>query len=285
MRKRPRLNNNSSIETSPEKSDDDATTHLSITPEVIRDIIRTELRSLLTTDIRNIVQESVRAELKDISSELSQMKNCLEFTSKQYDDMQLVFEEKSKQIDQLQKEYNNMIPIVKDLTLRLNQMEQHARSSNIEILNLPEYKSENLNVTVKQLCKVVSCPLKENEIVMTTRIAKQNPEGTRPRSIVVKLSSPAVRDEILAAVINFNKANQTDKLNTAHLGVAGDKKPVYVAEHLAPHNRTLHHATRMAAKEKNYKFVWVRNGRIFAKKNETSERLLIKNMDSLLKLI
>lgn len=285
--KRPRKgsNNNSSIESSPEKSNDKATHQPVITPDLIRDIVRTELRSLLTTDIRKIVQESVRAELKDIRSELNVMRDSLDFTSKQYDDMKLTLEEKSKQIDQLQKENNSMKPIIKDMTFRLTQMEQHARSCNIEILSVPEYKSENLNVTMMQLCKVISCPLKENDIVMSTRIAKHNPEGARPRSIIVKLTSPAIRDEILAAVIKFNKANVTNKLNTAHLGIGGEKRPVYVAEHLAPQNRSLHHATRMLAKEKNYKFVWVRNGRIFAKKCENSERLLISDMDSLVKLV
>lgn len=277
-------NNGSSVEPSPEKFNDKVS-HQCIAPELIREIIRTELRSLLTNDMGNIVQESMRTELKDISAELSDLKGSLNFISRQYDDMHSILEERSKQIDQLQKENNSMKPIIKDLNFRLTQMEQHARSCNIEIISLPEHKSENLNVTVTQLCKVVSCPLKESDIITATRIAKLNPEGMRPRSVIVKVISPYVRDEILAAVIKFNKANPTDKLNTAHLGIGGDKKPVYVAEHLAPQNRALHQATRLSAKEKNYRFVWVRNGRIFAKKNENSDRLLIKDMESLHKLI
>lgn len=284
--KRPRIksNSDSSIEISPDKNDE-ITKHQCITPELIREIIRSELQNLLSNDMGNIIQDSIRSELKDIIEELGSMKRSVKFISKQYDDMHSLLEERSKQINQLQKENNSMQPIIKELNFRLTQMEQHARSCNIEIISVPEFKSENLNVITMQLCKSVSCPLKDSDIIMATRVAKQNTDGKRPRSIIVKVISPSVRDEILAAVIKFNKANATDKLSTAHLGIGGDKKPVYVAEHLTVQNRALHQATRLAAKEKNYKFVWVRNGRIFAKKNETSERLLIKDKESLQKLL
>ncbi|CAH2108022.1 unnamed protein product [Euphydryas editha] len=65
--------------------------------------------------------------------------------------------------------------------------------------------------------------------------------------------------------------DKSDKLNTSHLGMAGDKKPIYVIEHLSPALKSLHAATRLKAKQKDYKFVWVKSGRIYVRKNESTE--------------
>ncbi|CAG9137674.1 unnamed protein product [Plutella xylostella] len=113
------------------------------------------------------------------------------------------------------------------------------------------------------------------------RVAKLNQESTRPRSVVVKLSSPLVRDSLLAATKTFNKDTKNDKLNTSHLGIAGDKTPIYVTEHLSPANKVLHAAARMKSKEKGFEFVWVRKGKVFMRKNTTSKILWIKDNKSL----
>lgn len=59
---------------------------------------------------------------------------------------------------------------------------------------------------------------------------------------------------------------------------------IYIVEDLSPSNKALHAATRIKAKEKNYKYVWLRNGKIFVKKSDGSDYILIKNMNDLNKL-
>lgn len=113
------------------------------------------------------------------------------------------------------------------------------------------------------------------------RVAKANKDSVRPRSIIVKLTSPLVRDELLAATKAFNRTHQNDKLNSSHLGLSGDKSPVYVSEHLSPANKQLHAAARKIAKEKAYAFVWVRNGRIHMRKNVSSKSFVVKNEEFL----
>ncbi|KAJ8704339.1 hypothetical protein PYW08_013063 [Mythimna loreyi] len=45
--------------------------------------------------------------------------------------------------------------------------------------------------------------------------------------------------------------------------------------------QTLHAATRIKAKEKGYKFVWIRGGRIFLRKTDDADVKVIRDMDSL----
>ena len=116
-------------------------------------------------------------------------------------------------------------------------------------------------------------------------MAKSNKTDRRPRSIIVKLATPLMRDTLLAQAIKFNKANPSDKLNSFHIGLGGNKQPIFVSEHLSPTNRVLHAAARHKAKQLDYKFVWVKQGKIFMRKTETSEFVYVKNRNVLDSLI
>lgn len=170
------------------------------------------------------------------------------------------------------------------MSQRINLVEQHARESNIEINGIPEHKTENLYNTIEQLFQVINIP-SSNEVLHVTRVAKLNQDSNRPRTVIAKLRSPRLRDEVLAAVNRFNKANSEDKLSSHHLGLGGPRLAVYVAEHLSPANKAIHASTRIKARELKYKFVWVRNGRIFVRKNDTSEAIFIRNLDSLSRMV
>ncbi|CAB3255167.1 unnamed protein product [Arctia plantaginis] len=83
---------------------------------------------------------------------------------------------------------------------------------------------------------------------------------TIPRTIIVKLATPLLRDTFLAKVKRFNKANPNDKINTNHIGIGGTKMPVYVLEHLSPTNKKVHAAARQRKPDKELKFVWIKQG-------------------------
>ncbi|KAL4718051.1 hypothetical protein ACJJTC_018528 [Scirpophaga incertulas] len=115
----------------------------------------------------------------------------------------------------LERENEQLRNSTKDLSQRLQQLEQLSRSNNLEIQCVPENKNEKLYNTIQHL---------------------------------------------------------------------GDKKPVYVSEHLTPESKSLHAASRLKAKQLNYKFVWVRDGKVFVRKTESSSFILIKDSLALDKL-
>ncbi|GBP05252.1 hypothetical protein EVAR_76712_1 [Eumeta japonica] len=108
-----------------------------------------------------------------------------------------------------------------------------------------------------------------------------NRHGSHPRSILVRFSTPRLRDGFLAATISFNKERKRskDKLNTGHIGFTGGPEGIYIVEHLTATVKELHAAVRKRAKELNYKLVWIRGGKLFMKKDESSERIVIRNHD------
>lgn len=127
----------------------------------------------------------------------------------------------------------------------------------------------------------MSSRITEGDIVSVARTRKVDKNSNRPRAVVVRLSSIKARDDVLASVIKFNKSNKDNKLNSKHLGYGGTVSPVFISEHLSPANKSLHAETRKVARDKGYKFVWVRDGRILVRKHEGAAAKQIRNLDSL----
>lgn len=235
----------------------------------------------LKLELPEIIRVELRRELVSISTELSELKDSVSFLSDKYDQF-------APRITNLESEtlilktdtgsLHNGLTEAKD---KINALEQLLRESNIEINGVPENKDENLPILVQKVAKAVTVKLVDGDVLSCTRVAKMNKDSNKPRAIVAKLRSPRCRDELLSGVTRFNKANPKDKLKASHLDIANSKEPVYVTEHLSPANKSLHAAARIKAKELSYKYVWVRNGRIFVRKDDDSGKIYIKNIDSL----
>lgn len=239
----------------------------------IVDIIKKEVTAAMKSSIKELVSQ----QLVDIKEYVSGFQDSLSFFNAKYEEMKKELEEKSNIIQRLQTDNEKLTGAVTELSNRLNTAEQYLRECNVEINNIPEQKSEILSTTLLQLAKTVECTLHDDDIINITRVAKLDKENKKPRTIVAKLRSPRLRDTLLAAVTKFNRTHHNDKLSSKHLGYAAPHGPVFVSEHLTPSTKSLHAAARKKAKEQSYTFTWVRNSRIFVRKNEHSQKIHIRN--------
>ncbi|CAG4944014.1 unnamed protein product [Parnassius apollo] len=195
--------------------------------------------------------------------------------------MKAELQENSAIISGLQKDNETLQSSVKALPQRFNLVEQNIRESNLEINCVPEHKTENLSTILTQIAKTVDSHIGDGDIHHVTRVAKLNNDSDRPRMVFAKLRSPRHRDAMLAAVAKFNKSKSKEKLSTQHLGMADPPKPVFVSEHLPPAIKFLHAAARLKAKKEDFKFVCVRNRRVFLRRNEYSPAIFIRNVECL----
>uniref|UniRef100_A0A2A4IW47 FP protein C-terminal domain-containing protein n=1 Tax=Heliothis virescens TaxID=7102 RepID=A0A2A4IW47_HELVI len=251
---------------------------------IIQEIIKSEFKVMLTQFNENMIN-TINKELEPVRDEMKEIVKSMFFINAKFDEIEKRQQTCNDTVLKLELENEELKKTIGDLQVRINIIEQQSRSNNLEIQCMPENKNENLYDIITKLANVVNCDIKEKDILHCSRIAKSNPSSTRPRSIIVQLASPRLRDVLLASTIKYNKNNPQEKLNSAHLGISGHTSPVYIMEHLSPANKALHAAARIKAKEKDYKYVWVRNGKVFVRKTDGSEYLLIKNMNSLSKII
>lgn len=244
-------------------------------------MIKNEIRLAFKTDVPILLRRFFETELAPIRAQLDAIEASASFTSSQFDDIAQKMKNMSQENKDLRAKCEGLHNTVVDLQARLNAMEQHMRNSNIEIQGVPEHRTENVVTLVNQIAQVVSYKLSDADIITCSRVASLNKQTKRPRSIVVKLRSPRCRDEFYSAVSKYNKSNPKSKLNSGLVGIAGDRVPIYVSEHLSPANKALHAAARLKGKELGYRYVWVRNGQIFMRKDDSSRFIHIKNEQTL----
>lgn len=232
--------------------------------------------------LSDTIKQLVSSEIKLLKDEVNELRESVSFYNQKYEEIKADLDIKTTIIKDLKVDNEMLKTTVTDLSRRLNMVEQNAREANVEINGIPEHKTENLVKTMEQIIKAVNAHnVSVEDVIHVTRVAKLNRGDERPRTVVAKLRTPRHRDEILAAVTKFNKKQSNDKLSSHHLGIGGARSPIYVSEHLSPVNKAIHAAARIKAKELGYKFTWVRNGRIFIRKDEGSEFLLVRGMESL----
>lgn len=75
----------------------------------------------------------------------------------------------------------------------------------------------------------------------------------------------------------YNKTHSDEKTNTRDIGLAGEKKPIYIVKHLLQINKSLHALARHKARELKYKFVWIKQRKIFMRKSESSNYIYIRD--------
>ncbi|KAI5644444.1 hypothetical protein NE865_03551 [Phthorimaea operculella] len=246
---------------------------------MIRAIIREEMSTALDNS----------TELKIIKDKIEAVESSVSFFNTMFEALKTELHNKTAIIDDLKRDNIKLQSTVKDLGERLELVENVMRESNVEVNGLPEHRTENLAVTITQLGKVVDCPIADGDIVNVTRVAKLNSESDKPRAVIVKMKNRLLRDKLLASVANFNrkfsKEKKDEKLNSSHLGIAGSRVPIYVSEHLSPTRKFLHAAARKKARELNYRFVWVRDGRVYVRKNEQSNAIHIRNLEGIAKIV
>lgn len=273
-----------SVEIVPERQRDATNYDQNVSSNELTTLIRREIQGAIAEQLPLSIKTCMANELKTIKEDLSllrDLKESVTFISDEFERLKSEIMVTRELNHQLKADNDKLNHRVEDLSTRLSLMEQYTRQENLEINGLPENASENLLSVVVQLGKVVSSTVKEADIVNVTRVRKLDSTNNRPRSIIVKVSSKKIRDEVLANVIKFNKDNVNDKLNTRHLGYGGGKSPVFVSEHLSPLNKIIHAEARKAAKEKGYRFVWVRDGRILIRKDEKSQAIQMKSIESI----
>lgn len=237
----------------------------------------TNLRSALKKDMEEMVAVEVNRAIEKVKADLSSTTDSI---NAEHKDMKLEIAEKYNRIKELESKVSKSQEVLSKLQNRINTVEKLSRDLNIEIHEIPESKNEDLVALFKSLCECLQVVVSEGDIKACRRVAKMNANSKRPRNILVTLSSQRLRDAILSATTRFNKAQANDRLCLSHISIGGGSSRVYLSEHLSPEAKELHSLARKFSKEKNFKFVWVRFGQIYIRKDEKSPAILIKNHET-----
>lgn len=241
----------------------------------------TNLRTALKKDVEEMVAAEVNCAIEKIKADFTV---TTDFISEEQIIIRSEIAEKDIRIKDLESEVSKSHYVLSKLQSRLTTVERLSRDLNLEMHEVPESKNEDLVALFKKLCECLQVAVTDSDIKACRRVAKMNVDSKRPRNILVSLSSQRLRDELLSAVTRFNKSHSGGRLCLSHVGFSGVTSRIYLCEHLSPEAKELHSLARKFCKDKNYKFVWVRFGQIYIRKDEKCPAILIKNSETFVNL-
>lgn len=238
-------------------------------------------------EIRNIVKSEIRDALssfnkvvEDLKCEVSTLRSSVSFLSENYDSMckkMQCFESKMKSNDALKVDYNNLLASVSSIQADMNKKEQWDRRSNIEIIGVPESKSENLMDIVMKISNMDSQICSKSDIDFVTRVTPKQNDSKKPRPVVIRFLSRHKKDDLLARL-------REKTMKASDLGFIGNNNRIYFNDHLTSFNKSLLRKTKELAREKKYMYTWVKNCVIMIRKTDTSPVLHITSEIDLKKL-
>lgn len=222
------------------------------------------------------------AAVKELRDEVSDVKHSIDFNGKVVEDISkkiTAVENKLKMVDLLKTEVDSLKVRITDIQDDMEQRDQWARRSNIELVGVPERKGEHLINIVTSLAQHTGFDLDPKiDIDFVTRVAPKEPKKGQHKPIIIKMQARYRKDDFLAAIRNKRNLVSTD------IGCGGDSR-VYANDHLTSASKRLLHLTKEAAKQNHFRFVWVRNCRILVRKSEGSQIRAILKAEDLNKII
>ncbi|KAJ0169240.1 hypothetical protein K1T71_015270 [Dendrolimus kikuchii] len=142
---------------------------------------------------------------------------------------------------------------------RIGWLEQKELSLNLELVNVKKVENENIMKVVEKVAYELK--LNATDIEYAWRVQGEN---SNSKPIIIKMRSRDARSQWLKSRKN-QITNHTIYNNN-------DYTHIYINEHLTYHMRQLFWNTKQKLKEE-YKFIWIRDGKILIKKNENEKKI------------
>lgn len=222
--------------------------------------------------IEKVMKKIMTQFKKEITAELKEFEKSLAFNGEKIDDFILEMKDmKDKQVV-LMKENVMLKEKMKNMEKDLEELQQYTRNHNIQIDGIPVQKEENLEQIVQEIGNAINVEIKDGEIDVVHRIPTRS--SNNPEPIVVQFLSRRKRDEIIIKA-------KAKRITTNSINMTGPEKKIFINDHLTKERKQLLYQAKQKKLEKNYKFVWTRNGKIFMRKNETSNVIQIHQLDDL----
>lgn len=245
--------------------------------EMIRNV---NLRKRKNPDLGEIsdLKDSLMKSVKDaLNSEICEMKqqNALILKSNA-EILQLLhasaanFQELNSKLVTLETKHATAMERISELETQVNELQKQGCKNTVEIRNVPRREKENLDIIIDSLYSNL-------KLTAATETMQCYRKGRNNAPIIIEFSNPKEKDLLLKATKTFNNENKTSKLNSTHLGIDGDKHPVYISEALTTMNKKILAAARELVKDGMYKYCWTSRGNILLRKADGEPALVLKS--------
>ncbi|XP_070392916.1 uncharacterized protein [Dermacentor albipictus] len=241
--------------------------------------LRPDINSLLSLPAKIDQLLVLTSTVDTLQSSVNQIQNSVSFMSTKYDDFLVRLEANEKESKQANSEVSALKLKVQEqeteiqsLKTEMNKQEQYSRRSNLEIHGLSAAPNEDLRAVAANLAKKLTIKdFDSSDILAIHRLPSKKKDNSPV--VLIKFASVSVKETWMACRHKLQNLCETD---TDH--------KLYFNENLTAANRELFWLARKKGKEKKYKYVWTKDGNVFAKKEEGASLIRVNDVNDLLRL-
>lgn len=164
--------------------------------------------------------------------------------------------------------------LIRELHQRLVQCEQYSRQSNVEIRGLVETNGENVADLVRKIGDAVGEAVRGDEIEACHRVPTREAGKS---TVIVQFKSRQKRDALLEMA-------RKKRVKNSQVGIQSEEQ-IYLNDHLCPALKRLLSLALARKREFKWRFVWTRNGKIFARKMVSANLVRIESENDLRKIV
>lgn len=197
-------------------------------------------------------REEVRDELKSVSKKVSHLEKRVHHVESNNKDMQ------------------SEITVMQNA---VHEIQQTALALDIIIKGIPEVEQSNTELCgiIRSVFEKINCSSLLSEVAAVTRLGRQPADNTtanRTRVILLQMKTLRSKQQLM-------ELKRKTKLNCSDITfneqpLATDKL-IFFDERLTKYTSDLHYEARQLKSKKVCHSVWIRNGTVFVRKNQTSE--------------
>ena len=209
------------------------------------------MESLESADFLNQKYEEYNADIKVVKEKLNMIVE---------QNNNLV--EKNKALEnQIKEEKEERLKLEEKIYMIINPIEIERRSKNLELHGVHEKENENCKQIVNNIItQVIPGTVNINEAYRFGQKFKNNGER-KVRPLLIQFENKETRDKVYDGRANLKKI---------------ENEKLYLNENLPANLKILRGKANHIRKEKDYKFIWVKNGTILLRKSENTNAISIK---------
>lgn len=218
---------------------------------------------------------------KKMNHKFGEIESALNFNSCKMDELTGTMKDVQKKMVLMEKEQEKMRVENVEMKTKIKLLEaevynnaQQANGNKIEIMGLPA-NLNNEKATIAKVLEKVNGEVIDECNYQIIQIYKKDDNLVA----TLDFQSKVHRDNIMKKKISDRSVNLKDVVNNG-----ADGKFVYLNEYLTPYYRKLFSEAKKLKHDKNYAYIWIRDGKILLKKTVTSKPIRLTCMEDLGKI-
>ncbi|KAI5703463.1 hypothetical protein M8J75_011975 [Diaphorina citri] len=215
----------------------------------------------------------------DVEKSLEYLGGTLEDLSKTFKELErkVVLVEKNQ--EKLENQNIELRKKVKDLEILVQDMAQEGNKNKLEITGVPQ-NVDYVAYTEKIFEKIkVNQVVKKEEYHVEKITVKKPNSPPQVKSLVVTLKNNQIRDSVLETL-----KRDKPRMSTADFINQQPALPIFINEYLSPYLKKLFYEAKKIKGDKNYEYLWVKNGQILLKKTAGGKVMRLTSMEDLGKI-